>query len=249
VSYDAERVSRLKAILDPGMRAAKMVELLRGEPEGVVIFLHDLLRRSGGPTDPNADVLDSLVVALGGDRIDYTVRSVLYATALARRDTVLARLFLEGRRKKAETAEIEKKLRDARAVEPRGRPLTLGERKSLARGKRDDKLLHLIRDPHPDVVAILLGNPHLIEADVLTIASRRPTLAATQEHVFASQRWRPRYRVKRALVLNPYSPPAIGIRLAVCLGNRDLAEISRDTKLVTEVRTHAAALLELRTSP
>ena len=93
---------------------------------------------------------------------------------------------------------------------------------------------------------ILLRNPHVTEADVLTIASRRPTLAQSQEHILANARWRARHRVKRALVLNPYSPPSIGVRLACCLGDLDLKAVSNDPNLATLVRLQAAGLIDLR---
>ena len=131
------------------MRSAKMVELLGGDPEATVISLHHFLRHSGGPQDPNAEVLDAMVVALGGDRLPYAIRAGLYAAAVDRGDTVVARLFLGGRRQKSDTADLEESLTEARSVIPTGRPLTLGERKSLARGKRSDSLLALVRDPHP----------------------------------------------------------------------------------------------------
>ena len=228
------------------MRSTKMVELLGGDPEGVVISLNHLLRRSGGPTDPHAEALDALVIATGANRLAYEVRSVIYATALGRADAVVSRLFLSGQRERGDTDDIEKNAGEARALIPQGKAMTLGERKSLARGKRDDRLLHLLRDPHPVVISILLGNPHLIEADVLTVASRRPTLAATQEHILASDKWRARYRVKRALVFNPYSPPSIGVRLVCCMSDTDLRATAADPNLASLVRQQATGLLALR---
>ncbi len=243
---EAVRIAQMKAILEPSQRATKMVEFLGGDPEGAVIFLHRLVRRSGGPADPNAEVLDAMVVALGSAKLAYDVRTRLYEAAINRRDTVIARLFLDASRPRSDAGELLSTLTEDRAVFPRGRAFTLGERKSMARRKRDDKLLHLLRDPHPEVVAVLLENPSMTEADILTLASRRPTLAACQDHIFASAKWRSRHRVKRALVLNPYSPAPIGLRLACCLGDLDLREVSSAPNVALLVRQHAAELLELR---
>ena len=70
----------------------------------------------------------------------------------------------------------------------RGRPLTLGERKSLAR-KPDRRMFdRVLRDPHPDVIALLLQNPRLTETDVVRLCSRRPGVAEVLSRVFAS-RW------------------------------------------------------------
>ncbi len=224
------------------MRSTKMIEHLSGDPEDSVIFVHRLVEKSGGPTDPHADVLDSLVIALFSAELPYDRRREIYAAAIDRGDLVVARLLLEGPENDPKDAEPITE----RALIPRGRPLSLGERKSLARGPRTDSLLHLIRDPAPEVIRILLGNPHLVESDVLTIASRRPTLTTCQREILLSDKWRARYRVKRALVLNPFSPKAIGIRLAVCLSDSDLRAVSRDANLDIAIRTHAGSLLSLR---
>ena len=56
----------------------------------------------------------------------------------------------------------------------RGRPLTLGERKSLARRPDRAMLDRLLHDPHPDVIRRLLRNPRLTEDDVVRLAARRP---------------------------------------------------------------------------
>ena len=56
----------------------------------------------------------------------------------------------------------------------RGRPLTLGERKSLARTHDRSLIQRVVRDPHPDVVRILLDNPSLTEEDVVRVCAARP---------------------------------------------------------------------------
>ena len=55
-----------------------------------------------------------------------------------------------------------------------GRPLTLGERKSLARRPDRDLIARVMRDPNPDVIRILLNNPGLTESDVVRVCARRP---------------------------------------------------------------------------
>jgi hypothetical protein len=53
-----------------------------------------------------------------------------------------------------------------RAAEQNGRPLTLGERKALARRPDRDTMQRLLRDPHPDVIRRCLRNPYVTEPDV-----------------------------------------------------------------------------------
>ena len=55
----------------------------------------------------------------------------------------------------------------------RGRPLTLGERKSLARTHDRSLIQRVVRDPHPDVIRILLDNPSLTEEDVGRVCAQR----------------------------------------------------------------------------
>ena len=100
---------------------------------------------------------------------------------------------------------------------PGGRELTLGERKSAARGRRRELLDRLLRDPDESVLTILLGNPRITEADVVRLAARRPTTAAAQRTILRSERFIARYNVKRALVFNPYTPTDLAARLVVLL--------------------------------
>jgi hypothetical protein len=237
----------LKAIREPTMRAARMAELLRAEePDHTVVFLHNLIVQSGSGLPGVDQALDAVSVSIGVGRIDYDQRRVLYNTAADRGDLCVARLFVDVERIADEVAELATSLDKARPLAPNSRPLTLGERKSLARGRRSETLLQLLADPHPQVVEILLANPHLIESDVLTIASRRPALPDNQRLIFRSDRWRPRYRVRRALVLNPYSPAALGLLLSPTIRGADLASIAIDSKLPMLLRQQAAAVSRLR---
>jgi hypothetical protein len=237
---------RLTAIREPVMRSARVAEILAGDPEAAVIFLHHILAHSGGADPGVAAALDATGAALTPDRLSYRQRAALYAAAVDRADLAVARLFFDVLRPDSKIEAIEAGLEAARPLTPRSRPLSLGERKSLARGPRSERLLQLLSDPHPDVVEILLGNPHLTESDVLTMAARRPTLPRCQELISASDRWRQRYRVRRALVLNPYTPTARTLLLIATLGDKDLAAVASDANLPPALREQATAVATLR---
>lgn len=236
----------LKAIREPAMRAARMGELLRGDAESAVAFLHNLIVQSGSGLPGVDQALDALLMSVGTGRLEYDHRRRLYAAAADRGDLCVGRLFVDINRVTDEVAELEKTLQGARPLAPNSRPLPLGERKSLARGPRSETLVKLIADPHPQVVDVLLNNPHLVEADVLTIASRRPALPENQRLIFRSDRWRPRYRVRRALVLNPYSPAALGLLLLPTIRGGDLDDVAADGQLAMLLRQQAIAVRELR---
>ena len=107
--------------------------------------------------------------------------------------------------------------------------LTLGERKSIAR-RRDKTLLdRVLRDPHPDVIRILLDNPAIVEDDVVRLAALRPVAPDVLVQVFRHTRWIIRYRVRYALARNPNTPEDVAVQLVPHLtpsDRRELAHVS-----------------------
>ncbi|NOY92340.1 MAG: hypothetical protein GXP55_14185 [Deltaproteobacteria bacterium] len=103
----------------------------------------------------------------------------------------------------------------------RGRPPTLGERKSLARTRDRELLSRVLRDPHPDVMRILLDNPRLTEIDVLRAASARPVAGQVLREIFLSTRWIIRPSVQTTLVLNPHCPRELALFLVPQLSRTD----------------------------
>jgi hypothetical protein len=204
--------------------------------------LHQLLIASRAhPELPVTAALECLVAALGDSAgLSYAVRAELYGAASRQGYGAIARMIVDGASDLSTAAAAAE-----RPLTPRGRPLTLGERKALARGPVRQTLEHLLRDPHPDVVGILLNNPHLTERDVLAIATRRPNAASVLQEVAKSPRWTRRYPVKRALVLNPHTPPQVAVRLASLLTSQDLQLVRGESYLHPELCCHAAELLQL----
>lgn len=125
----------------------------------------------------------------------------------------------------------------------RGRPLSLGERKSLARGRDRRFLDRALRDPHPDVIMLLLQNPRITEADVVRICALRPGRPAVLRAVFASPRWVLRPAVRRALAYNPATPEEITGALVPMLPPADLREIARDGRVPVAVRRRCFEVL------
>jgi hypothetical protein len=238
-------IRRLRAIREPSARRLALAGMLgQGEASTWVDVLADLLRRAGRTDDADAQaVVECLTHAVASAGLPYAARTTLYGAAREAGHGAVARLFLDASPPTASEDELERALEPERPLRPRGRPLTLGERKALARSARRDFLVPLLRDPHPDVVAILLDNPHLTEPDVVTVAALRPAVPASLEQVATHVRWSVRYAVKRAVVLNPYAPIHVAVRLATTLRRADLLEIARDAGLPAVLRAHAAELL------
>jgi hypothetical protein len=122
----------------------------------------------------------------------------------------------------------------------RGRPLALGERKSLARHRDRQLLARVLRDPHPDVIRVLLGNPALTQDDVVRLVARRPIPAAVLREVAASIRWIARGDVRSAFLKNPYAPLELALPLLPLATSTELAELARSPELALTLRSLAA---------
>jgi hypothetical protein len=241
-----ELAARLAALPEVEMRRTVLCEHLERTPaDEAVAMLDDMLRR-GRQAEPPFDAALSALAAAADERdgtLSYRCRSALYATARALGMEAVAGYFLSAREGTAPPPQPE------RALLPRGRPLTLGERKALARrpGDLPTYLLdRLARDPEPDVIRALLANPRLTEQEVIVIAALRPQSPANLREVFRARRWSTRYRVRRALAQNPHTPGEIAVRALAFLNRQDLAEVAADAQLGESVRREAAALLRSR---
>jgi len=117
-----------------------------------------------------------------------------------------------------------------------GRPLTLGERKSLARRRDRALIARVLEDPHPDVIRIALRNPALTEDDVVRLCARRPLRPDVVREVFRSARWMVRSRVRSALARNPYTPLDLALQIAAQLNAQEAREIAASPELSEELR-------------
>ncbi len=128
----------------------------------------------------------------------------------------------------------------------RGRPLTLGERKSLAR--RPDRAMteRLLRDPHPDVIRQLLSNPKVTEEDVLSLAARRPCRPDVLTQIARSPRWTHRPRIRIALILNPDTPLEVTAPLVGLLVRQELRLVATSTTVAPALRALCLEHLERR---
>lgn len=231
VETTASLARRVAALPDADMRVAYVRhELSRYPPELVVDIVAIAANLTETRVPPNQELLLSISLALADDEAD-PVRLAALGVAAARgqRDVVmlLSRRPIEG-----DDEADDKQIHDF----GRGRPLTLGERKSLARTRDRDLLMRVLRDPHPDVITILLGNPMLTEENIVRLAARRPIAPSILRLVFRSTRWIVRYRVRRVLCLNPYTPLDVSLSLVRHLSEADRRLVNTSTELPDEVR-------------
>jgi hypothetical protein len=128
--------------------------------------------------------------------------------------------------------------------------LTLGHKKTMARTHRDpDLLARLAAEGDPPVVAELLRNPLLTEPFALRIAARRPMRPETLRLLAESRRWRTRPAVMLALARNPWTEPAVALKVLPFLPVADLADVAADPTVHPLLRATSARLVKRRRGP
>jgi hypothetical protein len=234
-SAGATRLARkLAALPDPIMRESVLTEHLNGaDPRESVILLDEFLSLGRRGTPPFNIALLTLAETLSQQLLSYEQQAQLYAAAKEAGLVLLVQLFLSSQRSPEHAPADEK-----------DRELTLGHRKWQARSTRREVLEKLLRDPEPEVLPILLQNERIVERDVVQLAARRPTLPQLQWLLFSSRRWLMRYAVKRSLVLNPYTPTDLSIRLLGFLNACDLRLVVNSPTLPDPVREAARCLAQ-----
>lgn len=133
-----------------------------------------------------------------------------------------------------------------------GREIPLGERRSLARGRNKVLLDRLLMDPSPLVLEKLLDNPNIRVADILLVASRRPTKPELLNPIIFHQKWFSTVSIREAIVFNPYTPTGISLKLLPTLPIQLLRRV-RDAgdlhEVLQETGEMFVKLREERTAP
>jgi len=130
-----------------------------------------------------------------------------------------------------------------------GRPLTLGERKNLARRPQRAVIERALFDAHPDVIAELLRNPRLTELDVVRMITPPQRHATVLLTVASHAAWMTRERVRVAMVSNPFSHPHIASMLVATVPTPVLRELRLDTRVDVSVTALATDVLLHRRAP
>lgn len=217
---------RLAALPDRRMRSARLLGFLqRSDPTDAawVLEIFATAGRGGGP--PYDLSLLAAVDLAGSDALPYALRRELFEIARAHQLQGCTELLL------SDSDVADEDVSEPRPLVPGSRPLTLGERKSLARSWDRQTLERLIEDPHTDVVELLLANPHVTETDILRIATSRRSSAAVLLLVLRARKWGGQPRIRRALMRNPGLPLATSLRLVGLLNRSEQRELANDPSL------------------
>lgn len=206
------------AIADPALRVSYVRHTLRSRRlEDVADLFTVAMSCAEGRRAAHLELLQAVSLALADETCD-ELREAVRAVLEARQQHALARaLARDAVEEQAETQRI--------PDFGKGRPVPLGERKSLARCHDRQLIARCLRDPHPAVVRILLGNPLVTETDVVRMCAQRPVSTEVLREVFRSCRWIVRYPVKLALALNPHTPLDVSLQLAPFMQAQDLRRL------------------------
>jgi len=222
----------LAVLPERSMRVARLAEIVVAATPGDAAWLLDALATAGRAGGPPFDLsLLAAVDLFDEDRLSDPQRQAIIEAAKAHGLAACTDLLFS-------QVEIGNEQASApRPLVPGSRPLTLGERKSLARSWDRTVLERMLLDPHADVIQLLLRNPHITEDDILRIATARGSTATVLQLVLRSRRWGNAPRVRRALVRNPQLPLATALRLVGLLNRSEIQEIAREPHLPPRLLT------------
>lgn len=240
-------------MVDPG----PLTRVLLGLP-GVTLRVNWLRDRAMALTVAEAAVVLN-ALSEQGERAGAAAREALLPVAL-----LLAQLgdctWVDELRRAADDGNLlslERMLRRGNAPSPtevpdapvpdygRGRELTVGERRSLARRPNRQMFEKLLFDPHPLVMRQLLENPRLTEDDVVRLLVRRPLRMEVVTELTRTE-WLVRARVRMALLQNPYAPLSVTMPLLIVCTRTELANIIENTLAPKVLRCSAVELMERR---
>lgn len=126
------------------------------------------------------------------------------------------------------------------------RPLTLGERKNLARRAGRKGLARLLRDPHPAVLEQLILNPLLTEPDLVRLVTTRPPSISGLCALVREGRWLLAPRVRMGLLQNPELPLWQSTPLLWLCTRPELMQIANASSLPQPLQASASALSRRR---
>jgi hypothetical protein len=120
--------------------------------------------------------------------------------------------------------------------------LRLGEKVTLGKIATPAVLAVLLADPDAKVIRACLQNPRLREEDLVTAVRQQAAPRALLEGTPESWRWRERYAVRLALVLQPRTPLGVSLGQISSLLPADLLRVAETPGLATLVQITAQRL-------
>ncbi len=237
---EATRVVKQLDALDGGhevLRRAAARALGERDAARATELLSQVMRLAVERWEPAMRVLPAFMRALEEDGDLIPTLGQLRQVAMLHQQDEVSVVFTEG-------TAVQTYERDAAArADARLFTLPLGVLKSRARlTTNPDELSRLAVASNVAVIREVLKNARLTEALVVRIASRRPALPEPLVEIWRSTRWNTLPAVRRALVLNPYLPPEVGVKIVPTLSPAELRELATDSQVHFALRELAGRL-------
>ncbi len=226
---------------DPSLRASYVGAIARAWPvEGLARALDVLCQRAEQAENAAREVLVAVVDALNAEgtlELVHRLQDLATAESLLALERLIRTPGRGPRRSEAPDAARAPEQPKGRAAirNASGRPLTLGERKALARRPDRETMRRLLTDPHPDVIRRCLRNPRMTEDELIPLAARRPGRGEVLAEI-ALYSWVHRPRVRLALALNPATPLEIAVRIAGLLMRPELEMVAESPRVPGPLR-------------
>jgi len=235
------------SMTDGGLRASYVASVARAwDPAELAAALDAVCERAEQAEAAAREALLAVVDALNGEGMELIVQR-LREEAAGRSLLALERLIRHPVRGLREPAKPGGDPAKAKVPDDgKGRPLTLGERKSLARRPDRETMERLLSDPHPAVIHRLLRNGRVVEDDVVRLAAKRPGRGDVLAEIARSTRWVHRPRVRIALVMNPATPSEIAARIVGLLLRPELQLVAESPGVPAAVRAVCLEHLQRR---
>ena len=235
------------SLSDGALRASYVASVARAaDPVELAAALDAICERAEQAENSAREVLLAVVDALNGEGMEGIVQK-LREEAAGGSLLALERLIRHPVRGLREGAPVVKDLAKAKVPDDgKGRPLTLGERKSLARRPDRETMQRLLADPHPAVIQRLLRNARVVEDDVVRLAAKRPGRGDVLAEIARSTKWVHRPRVRIAIVMNPATPSEIAARIVGLLLRPELAMVAESPGVPAAVRAVCLEHLQRR---
>jgi hypothetical protein len=131
------------------------------------------------------------------------------------------------------------------------RILTMGmaEKIKLAlRGNKDARGI-LIRDAAKMIRRLVLMNPRISDAEVISVARNRSADEDLIRLIVNRREWMRNYQVRLALAQNPRTPLVIAIRQLPTLGERDLRALAKSKNVGASVAAQARRMIANMSGP
>ncbi len=254
VRYELERKKLLNILKIPdlALQAPKVVEwMLALSSEVVVAVFSDLIQDSIAGIETARAILGPRLMTMAiFERLPSNKRQSLFSQAVALGLPLVAALFSDLPPDIEEPPLSAFRIVDVRpsgeALTRERDPITLGERRSLAKSKDLKVLEKMLFDPDPLVVENLLNNPHLSEEHVLRLAARRPHRSEILRTLGTHPHWGKHLKIRIALIKNPYTPPILSVLGLLTLSIQDIIDISWEGKLHDLPRDVAQEIIKKR---